>query len=70
MNGASGPQGGSNTALAGTIARWDTAHPQQPVQIAAVHEPYQLQPLLGQVATIMAGHTHSRSLRVDASGIR
>lgn len=69
-NGASGPQGAANTRLAGAIELWDRAHPGQPVQIAAIHEPYQLQPLLGQVPTIMAGHTHSRSVRLDATGTR
>jgi hypothetical protein len=67
---ATGPQGVNNTKLAGTIEQWDAEHPSQPVQIAAIHEPYQLQPLLGLVPTIMAGHTHSRATRVDPSGTR
>jgi predicted MPP superfamily phosphohydrolase len=69
-NGPTGPQGASNTRLAATIQRWDTSHPDQPVEIAAVHEPYQLQPLLGLVPTVMAGHTHSRATRVDPTGTR
>jgi hypothetical protein len=67
---ATGPQGANNTELAGTIDQWDAVHPGEPVQIAAIHEPYQLQPLLGLVPTVMAGHTHSRATRVDPSGTR
>lgn len=66
----SGPQARAVTELAATIEEWDAAHPTKPVQIAALHEPYQLQPLLGLVPTVMAGHTHSRATRLDPSGTR
>jgi hypothetical protein len=68
--GPAGPQGASNTELAATIDAWNLAHPDRTVEIAAVHEPYQLQPLLGEVPTVMAGHTHSRATRLDPSGTR
>ena len=68
--GPAGPQGVTNTELAARIDAWNAAHPDRPVQIAAVHEPYQLQPLLGLVPTVMAGHTHSRATRLDPSGTR
>jgi hypothetical protein len=68
--GPTGPQGESNTRLASTIEQWDAAHPDRPVQIAMVHEPYQLQPLMGLVPTIMAGHSHQRTTRLDSSGTR
>jgi len=64
------PQGRSVTELATTIDQWDAAHPDRPVQIAAIHEPAQLNPLFGLVPTVMAGHTHSRSTRLDPSGTR
>jgi hypothetical protein len=65
-----GPEGVAYLKLATTIGQWDGAHPDKPVQIADVHEPYQLQPLLGLVPTVMAGHTHSRATSVDPSGTR
>ncbi len=65
-----GPQGRANGELASTIESWDTAHPEVPVQIAAVHEPVEMTALLGRVPTIFAGHTHSRSTRLDPSGTR
>jgi calcineurin-like phosphoesterase family protein len=68
--GPAGPQGASNTRLAAAVDAWNAAHVARPVQIAAVHEPYQLQPLLGLVPTVMAGHTHSRTMRLDSSGTR
>jgi predicted phosphodiesterase len=68
--GSTEPQGRAVEELSTTIDAWDAAHPDRPVQIAALHEPYQLQPLLGQVPTVMAGHTHSRNTRLDPSGTR
>lgn len=60
----------ATSALARTIAGWDAAHPDRHVQIAMVHEPYDLQPLLGHVPTVLAGHTHKRATRLDRSGSR
>jgi hypothetical protein len=40
------------------------------VAVAAVHEPYAVPPLLGQVPVVLAGHFHSRSVKVDPSGTR
>ena len=53
-------QTAANQRLAGVIGRWNAAHPQQPVQVAAVHDPSGLQPLEGLVPLIFAGHTHVR----------
>jgi hypothetical protein len=64
------PQSRSVTELATTIDQWDAAHPDRPVQIAAIHEPAQLDPLFGLVPTVMAGHTHHRATRLDPSGTR
>lgn len=68
--GSNGPQAQAVTELASSIDEWDAAHPDKPVQIAALHEPYELTPLLGLVPTVMAGHTHSRAERLDPSGTR
>jgi hypothetical protein len=35
-----------------------------------VHEPYAVPPLLGQVPVVLAGHFHSRSVKLDPSGTR
>jgi hypothetical protein len=68
--GPTGPQGLSVKELASTIEGWDAEHPDRPVQIAAIHEPKELDPLFGLVPTIMAGHLHSRNTRLDPSGTR
>jgi predicted MPP superfamily phosphohydrolase len=66
----SGPQAQNNRSLAQTIENWSAARPNDLVEIAAVHEPVELDPLLGRVGTILAGHTHSRTSRLDPTGTR
>jgi predicted MPP superfamily phosphohydrolase len=51
--------------LTGTVEAWDEQHPDRPVQIAAIHEPVALDPLMGRVPIILAGHTHSRTTTLD-----
>ncbi len=63
------PQTRSHRRLADLIQAWDLAHPDHPVTIAAVHEPFGLGPLLGRVPVILAGHTHHRVVNVE-SGTR
>ncbi|MEZ0491387.1 metallophosphoesterase [Kineococcus sp. TBRC 1896] len=60
----------ANEVLAGGIERWDEAHPDDPVDAALVHDPSGLQPLLGRVPLVLAGHLHKRSVTLDASGTR
>jgi predicted MPP superfamily phosphohydrolase len=64
------PQGQAVTELAETIEDWDAEHPDRPVQLVNIHEPVQLEPLLGLVPTVMSGHTHSRKNQLDPSGTR
>ncbi len=64
------PQRQAGTRLAQVIAEWNTAHPEQTVDIAAVHEPYAVPPLLGTVPLVLDGHFHEREVEVDASGTR
>ena len=52
------------------VESWNAAHPDRPVAVAAVHEPYAVPPLLGAVPLVLAGHFHSRSVRLDPSGTR
>jgi hypothetical protein len=55
--------------LTATVEAWGRQHPDRPVQIAAIHEPVELDPLMGRVPMIFAGHTHSRATTIDkASG--
>jgi Calcineurin-like phosphoesterase len=78
--GAASPPGGwtespdpevrTGSRLADVIRGWNASHPDQPVAVAAVHEPYATPPLLGTVPLVLAGHFHQRSVRLDASGTR
>jgi predicted phosphodiesterase len=51
--------------LTSTVETWNTQHPDRPVDIAAIHEPVELDPLMGRVPMVFAGHTHSRSTTLD-----
>ena len=51
--------------LSGTVEKYDEAHPDQPVQVAIVHDPTRLEALRGKVPLILSGHLHKRSVRVD-----
>jgi len=51
--------------LADTIRAWDDTHPQRPVQIAALHDPSRVGPLLDTVPLLLAGHTHHRAVSQD-----
>jgi hypothetical protein len=70
LPGSDNPQGRSVIKLAATIDQWDAANPDRPVQIAAIHEPVDLEPLFGLVPTVMSGHNHTRATRLDPSGTR
>ena len=60
----------ANQRLAGDIDQWQVQHPGRSVDLALVHEPFGLDPLLGRVPTLLAGHVHARDVRVDGSGTR
>ena len=64
------PQYISHAQLAERIRLWNEAHPSRPVEIAAVHEPFGLQPLMGTVPLVFAGHLHRRDSWTDHSGTR
>jgi predicted MPP superfamily phosphohydrolase len=51
--------------LTSTVTAWNDQHPDRPVTIAAIHEPVELDPLMGRVPMIFAGHTHSRATTFD-----
>jgi predicted phosphodiesterase len=48
--------------LADTIREWNSLHPQRPVQIATLHDPSRVRPLIGTVPLVLAGHTHHREV--------
>ncbi|WP_432523241.1 metallophosphoesterase family protein [Kineococcus sp. SYSU DK006] len=60
----------ANEVLAAGIERWEREHPDDPVDVALVHDPSGLRPLLGRVPLVLAGHLHKRSVTLDASGTR
>jgi hypothetical protein len=64
------PEVRAGARLADLVRSWNAAHADQPVTLAAVHEPYAAPPLLGTVPLVLAGHFHQRSVRLDPSGTR
>jgi predicted MPP superfamily phosphohydrolase len=40
------------------------------VDVALIHDPSRLDPLLGEVPLVLSGHYHSRTVRLDGSGTR
>ncbi len=67
---SSDPEVRAGGRLSDVVQAWNTSHPTQPVAVAAVHEPYAVPPLLGHVPVVLAGHFHSRSVKLDPSGTR
>src|SRR3954452_14880618 len=67
---SSDPEVRAGGRLEDVVQTWNARHPEQPRAVAAVQEPYAVLPLLGQVPVVLAGHFHSRSVRLDPSGTR
>jgi hypothetical protein len=65
---AQDPQVGASEQLAETIKAWDAANPGRRVTFAVVHDPTGIQPLLGTVPVVLAGHMHKRETRTDPTG--
>jgi predicted MPP superfamily phosphohydrolase len=68
--GSPDPEVRAGARLLDLVQSWNARHPDRPVAVAAVHEPYAVPPLLGSVPLVLAGHLHSRSVRLDPSGTR
>ena len=68
--GSPDPEVRAGARLVALVQSWNARHPDRPVAVAAVHEPYAVPPLLGSVPLVLAGHLHSRSVRLDPSGTR
>jgi predicted MPP superfamily phosphohydrolase len=56
--------------LEGIIRSWNEAHPDQPVAVAAFHEPAGTPPLDGVVPLVLSGHLHHRSVTDYPAGTR
>ncbi|WP_426565178.1 metallophosphoesterase family protein [Angustibacter sp. McL0619] len=48
--------------LAAVVDGYDNEHPDEPVQIAVVHDPTRLDALRGKVPLILSGHMHARDV--------
>ncbi|MCI2238631.1 metallophosphoesterase [Paenibacillus sp. TRM 82003] len=60
----------SNEVLAAGIEEWGSGNADDPVDVALVHDPSGLEPLMGRVPLVLAGHLHKRSVTLDDSGTR
>lgn len=56
--------------LADVIADYERTRPDDPVEVALVHDPSKLDAVLGEVPLVLAGHYHYRVARLDDSGTR
>jgi predicted MPP superfamily phosphohydrolase len=68
--GSPDPEVRAGARLLALVQTWNAGHVDRPVAVAAVHEPAAVPPLLGSVPLVLAGHMHSRSVRLDPSGTR
>lgn len=62
--------GEATDSLAGVVRSWNRSHPDDPVDVAVVHDPSKLDPLFGRVPLVLAGHYHYPVVRLDDSGTR
>ncbi|ATG56594.1 phosphohydrolase [Brachybacterium ginsengisoli] len=54
--------------LGDTIQAYDATHPEEPVDIALVHDPTQPEGLLGRTPLVMSGHMHTSKVELDREG--
>lgn len=50
--------------LSNIVQDYDAVHPAASVQLAVVHDPTRLKPLLGEVPLVLSGHMHKRDVQV------
>lgn len=71
---ASGWQAGKDAVAASafqlgeTITAHDEAHPDQPVDLALLHDPTQPEGLEGRVPMVLSGHMHTSDVELDRNG--
>lgn len=54
--------------LGDTITEHDAANPEEPVDLALLHDPTQPEGLEGRVPLVLSGHMHSSSVELDVDG--
>lgn len=59
---------GTAFQLGDTITDWDAEHPEDPVDLALIHDPTQPEGLEGRVPLVLSGHMHSSSVELDRDG--
>jgi len=58
----------SGFQLGDTITAYDEEHPEDPVDIALIHDPTQPDGLLGRTSLVLSGHMHTSSVELDRDG--
>jgi len=58
----------SGFQLGDTITAYDEEHPDDPVDVALIHDPTQPDGLLGRTALVFSGHMHTSSVELDRDG--
>ena len=54
--------------LGDTVEAYDAAHPEEPVDIALIHDPTQPEGLLGRTPLVLSGHMHTSNVELDREG--
>ncbi|MDN5820568.1 MAG: metallophosphoesterase family protein [Brachybacterium sp.] len=54
--------------LGDTIEAYDAAHPEEPVDLALIHDPTQPEGLLGRTPLVLSGHMHTSKVELDRDG--
>src|SRR5699024_1371768 len=54
--------------LGDTVEAYDAAHPEEPVDVALVHDPTQPEGLLGRAPLVLSGHMHTSNVELDRDG--
>lgn len=54
--------------LGDTIEEYDAAHPEEPVDIALIHDPTKPEGLLGRTPLVLSGHMHTSKVELDREG--
>ena len=59
---------GAGYQLGETIEDWDSEHPEDPVDIALLHDPTRPAGLLGRAPLVLSGHMHTPNVEIDREG--
>ncbi|GAA1321608.1 metallophosphoesterase [Brachybacterium rhamnosum] len=59
---------GAAFQLGDTVEDWDASHPEDPVDLALLHDPTQPAGLEGRVPLVLSGHMHTSKVELDRDG--